>query len=154
MSDTSLKRAPGLLRILAAIVYDSVLVFGVVFFAATIVYVPLELITGNPQIIKPNSIAALLMFGYLLAAGTGFHIWFWTHGGQTLGMRTWRIKLVSSVTDSISLKQAITRYLAALLSLFAAGMGFLWIIFNPESKSWHDILSKSELIMLEKKPRH
>ncbi len=151
MSDTPPNQAPGLLRILAAIFYDSVLVFGIVFFAATIVYVPLELITGDSQLIKPGSFSAFLMFIYLLAAGTGFHLWFWTHGGQTLGMRTWRIKLVTSISDTVSFKQAITRYLAAILSLLVAGLGFLWIIVSPANKSWHDMLSNTQLIKVAKK---
>ena len=79
-----------------------------------------------------------------------FFGWFWTHGGQTLGMRTWRIQLITESGVDISWKIAFVRYLAAYVSILLFGLGFLWSLGDPEKRTWHDILSDTRLIKLNK----
>jgi len=79
-----------------------------------------------------------------------FFGWFWTHGGQTLGMRTWRIQLISESGGAISWKIAFVRFLAGLLSIMCFGLGFLWSLADAEKRTWHDILSHTRLIKLIK----
>jgi len=81
--------APGLLRRLGAMFYDSLLLAAVLFFAA----LPYLLIAGGTP---TGALSRYLFQLYLLACVFFFFGWFWTHGGQTLGMRAWRIRLARS----------------------------------------------------------
>jgi uncharacterized RDD family membrane protein YckC len=90
---------------------------------------------------------------YLLAVAFVFFGWFWVHGGQTIGMRAWRLALVDEHGRAVRWSQAARRFLAALLSLLCAGLGFLWIIHDRERRAWHDRLSQTRVIVLPKARR-
>jgi uncharacterized RDD family membrane protein YckC len=123
------------LRRFAAICYDSLLLIAVLF-AATAIVLPLN---GG----KAFSRDQLYYPGYLLAVSFFFFGWFWTHGGQTLGMRAWKIRVLTFDRQPLTWKQALARFCAALLSWGICGLGFLWIVFSREKRAWHDSLSKT-----------
>jgi uncharacterized RDD family membrane protein YckC len=63
-------------------------------------------------------------------------------------MLAWRVRLVRSGDGGrIGWKQALIRYIAALFSWVAAGAGFWWSLYDPEKRTWHDRLSRTELHM-------
>jgi uncharacterized RDD family membrane protein YckC len=130
-----------LIRRLAAIFYDSLLLIAVLF-AATIVLMPFT--EGNA--IKSEN---LLYFIYLTTCSFFFFVWQWTHGGQTLGMRTWKIKLSSMDSGPISWSVASKRFFLAIVSWLFVGAGFIWVIFDPDKFSFHDRYSGSRLSMKE-----
>lgn len=143
-----------LLKRLLAIIYDLFLLIAV-FFA---VGIPLSILTtfifnaGN-AITEEHRFYLLnqvIILGSLFIASVFFYGWFWTHGGQTLGMKTWRIMLISNKTQKISWKQAIQRYCAAILSWLVLGMGFLLSLLDDKKRCWHDMLSGTHLVQLEK----
>lgn len=129
---------PGFFRRLGAIVYDSLLLFSVLFIG-TAVILPFNggQAFGNTQ---------YYYFFYLLMLSLLFFGWFWTHGGQTLGMRAWKLKVCSASLQPISWNQAALRFVAALLSWGAFGLGFLWIAFEKRKRGWHDLLSKTQVV--------
>jgi len=134
---------PILLRRLAAIAYDWLLLLAL-FLLLGFVYVPL--VGGTPQ-----SLTARLGFQLLLLAVTWlFFCWFWTHGGQTLGMRAWRLRVVTRNGDALGWRQANLRFLAAFLSFLCAGLGFGWATIDRDRRAWHDYLSRTDLILLPK----
>ena len=90
-------------------------------------------------------VLTLLSISYL------YYAWFWTHGGQTLGLKTWRGRVIDINGGNISWKQAAIRYISSLLSIVVVGLGFIWSFINKEKKTWHDILSKSKIIDLRTK---
>lgn len=135
--------APGLLRRLAAIFYDSLLLIALLMAAA----LPIVLILDGP----PKSTLALYGYRvYLLIVSYSFFAWFWLHGGQTLGMRAWRIKVIQENGNDITIRQSLIRFLSAIVSLLCLGIGFLWVLFNDQKLSWHDKLSGTRLIRLMK----
>jgi uncharacterized RDD family membrane protein YckC len=142
---------PSLWRRLSAIIYDSALVAAVLLMAMALVVVPIDLIFG------PNSFDAATLrsnpfyLTYLFCVMVGFHILFWTRGGQTLGMRAWRLKVVRDDGQPLKLKDALLRYFAAILSWAALGLGFIWILFDKQGLAWHDRISNTRLVILEKK---
>lgn len=143
--DTSAKTAaPGLLRRLAAIFYDWLLLTGVMIVAA----LPLVWILGGAP---ANWVAQAAFRIYLLGITYGFFAWFWTHGGQTLGMRVWRLRVVSCSGGPVSWRQATWRFLAALVSLACLGLGFLWVMHDRERRAWHDRLSGTRLELVPKR---
>jgi len=142
MNDTALPRC-GLIRRLAAIVYDAILLFGVVFLAGVLIQ-PLT------KVISPdNPFFTLYFFAVVFAFFGGF----WTHGGQTLGMRAWRVRVQRPGGQPITWGQAALRYLVAILSWVALGLGFLWSLIDREKRTWHDLVSKTVLVVLPKEKK-
>ncbi|MDX1334937.1 MAG: RDD family protein [Gammaproteobacteria bacterium] len=127
---------PSLLKRLLAILYDSLLLFGALFFAALI-----------PLLIFGESVSGHPVFNiYLITVCFLFFGWFWTHGGQTLGMKTWKICVCMPDGSQISWGRALLRFFAACLSWLLLGGGFLWALFDPENQTLHDRLSGTRLV--------
>lgn len=82
---------------------------------------------------------------YLFAISFFFYGWFWTHGGQTLGLRAWKIKVLTLDKQVISWPQAALRFVFAVLSWLVLGCGFLWMLIDKNKRSWHDHLSKTTI---------
>lgn len=133
--------SPGLGRRLAAMAYDSLLVAAALF-AATALVLPL---TGGEAVRPHNPVYT----AYLVAVVFGYFGWFWTHGGQTLGMRAWRLRLVTADGDPMSWRRALLRFAAAVLSSLPCAAGYLWILASPERLAWHDRLSGTLLVDAE-----
>lgn len=135
--------AAGLPRRLAAMLYDGLLVIAIVLIAATPVVV---VASGSPAPGWPRTLFRL----YLLAVVFFFHTWFWVHGGQTLGMRAWRLKLVANNGSTLTWCTAAIRFGGAAVSLAAAGLGFWWIALDRERRAWHDRLSNTRVVLVPK----
>jgi uncharacterized RDD family membrane protein YckC len=61
-----------------------------------------------------------------------YFVWFWTHGGQTLAMKTWRIRLVSKDGSAPATGRALTRFLLSWL-WFLPGLALAWVL---QAKDW------------------
>ena len=133
-------QAPGFLRRLAAMFYDSLLLLALMAVATTIITLPLGMPKGGDLIFYQIFLFEIIPL--LFFAG------FWSHGGQTLGMRAWRLKVVREDGAELGWGDAFRRHLAALLSCLALGLGFLWILVDSEGLAWHDRLSKTRLVVL------
>jgi uncharacterized RDD family membrane protein YckC len=123
--------------VLSAMIYDSILLVAILFLA-TAILLPLN---GG----KAFSQQQILYPCYLLSVSFYFFGWFWTHGGQTLGLKTWKMKVLTENFETISWSQAFVRFLIALISLSLLGLGFLWILVDKHQRSWHDIASRTGL---------
>lgn len=86
----------------------------------------------------------------LLVAGTYFS-WFWTHGGQTLPMQTWKFRVINADGNQISLKQAVARYLFAVIGILFFGCGILWALFDRNRQFLHDRLAGTQIVKLDDK---
>ena len=83
----------------------------------------------------------------LLVAGTYF-VWFWTHGGQTLPMQTWKFRLIMANGEGVDLQRAVARYLFAVIGIFFFGCGILWALFDRERQFLHDRLAGTRIVKL------
>jgi len=99
-----------LLRRLGAIVYDTLLLFAVLFIATALV-LPL---TEGTAIPAGHPLFSL----YILVICFLFYAWFWTHGGQTLGMRAWKLRLQQHSGAAVTWTQALLRF----------GLAALWLL--------------------------
>ncbi|MEX2164154.1 MAG: RDD family protein [Sulfuricaulis sp.] len=99
---------------------------------------------------KPVLFVKTLYQLYLLAICFLFYAGFWIRGGQTLGMRAWRLKLVAQNGAPIGWAIAVKRFALAWISLLCLGLGFLWILFNQDKLAWHDRWSGTKIILLPK----
>ncbi|MCL6619517.1 MAG: RDD family protein [Thermomonas hydrothermalis] len=70
----------------------------------------------------------------------------WRRGGQTLGMRPWRLHLVASDGHTPPRWPALwRRYAVGTLSLLAGGLGFWWAWIDRAGLTWHDRASGTHL---------
>lgn len=133
-------QAPGaasLRRRLAAILYDSVAVFGVCFAAGALA---LAVRRGNP--VAPDS---PWYTGYLLLVIYAYFAYSWRRG-HTLGMRAWKLRVVDATTGARpSWKQTAIRFVVALLGWLPAGMGYWRCLWDGRRRTWHDAASHTQL---------
>ena len=154
MKDISSQFLPAtLIKRLMAMIYDLLLLTAVLFAAGVVVAgVTTFIINDGNAITEDHPFYYLyqlyLLFSLLIAAFIFFG-WFWTHGGQTLGMKTWKLRITTLDGNAISWKQAAIRFLTAILSWMCFGLGFLWIIFTSDKRAWHDILSQTIVVQVE-----
>lgn len=139
-------KTAGLFRRLFAASYDGFLVIALLLLSTGLV----TLLNGGEAITSGHPLYPTLVVSLVLII-YGYYAWFWIHGGQTLGMKTWRIMLVSTDEQPMNWPRSAIRLLLALISWAAAGVGFLWALFDSRNRCWHDLASKTELLDLRDK---
>ena len=128
-------------RLLAAL-YDWLLVLGIMM----VLSVPAVALLDDA--IEPGNVLYRLA---LVMAAAAFFVGFWTHGGQTLGMRAWRLRLISNNGDdgppqAVTYRQALLRFACAWLAALPMGLGFWWALIDKDKLGWHDRLSRTRLV--------
>lgn len=159
---------PGVMRRLAAFTYEGVLLFGVVMIAG---YLYSSLTQQRHALHGQTGLQAFLFV--VLAI---YFVWFWSHGGQTVAMRAWHLRLVTHDGQSVGQGRAALRYLAswvwflpALATAWAAGLHSAAQIFalmlvgvvvyaslarlHPQRQFWHDALCGTRLVSWRPLPR-
>lgn len=136
--------SPGFARRCAALAYDGLLLAALWMAMSALLLALSGGWLADPE--RPLWLVYALRASLVLVTGL-FFAGFWTHGGQTLGMRTWRLQLVdSSNTGPVRWTQALLRLAAACLSAGALGLGFFWVLIDRDRRSWHDRLSGTHLV--------
>ncbi len=134
----------GLGRRLMALAYDAVIVFAILFFAT----LPLVVVAGHP----PESGARLPYQAYLLVWMFLYAGGSWTHGGQTIGMKAWRLQARGARGSALSWGEALVRFGFGLVSGLAFGAGYLWVLVEPERRTWHERVSGTWTVVLPRRP--
>jgi uncharacterized RDD family membrane protein YckC len=94
-----------------------------------------------------DRIAARPLFQiYLFVVAAAYFIWQWRRGGQTLAMKTWRIRIVTREGAPLALRHALNRFLFAAAGSLLAGTGFLWAMVDREGLFLHDRLAGTRII--------
>jgi uncharacterized RDD family membrane protein YckC len=154
-------RAPTLWRRLAAFVYEGVLLFGVLMIAG--------LVYSSLTQMRHALVGTLGLQLFVLVVLAGYFGFFWTHGGQTVAMKAWHIRLVDMAGRPVSLRRALGRFaLAWLWFLPALGLARLngWqgagplfgslsvgvlayallSHLHPQRQFWHDAVCGTRLV--------
>lgn len=129
------------LRRIIALFYDFLLVLGLCIVAT----LPLLILTKGEAIAPQHFGYQLLLFLLIFS----FFVGFWTFGGQTTGMRAWRLKVVSEEGQSLSIKQAILRFFLALFSQSLFALGFFWCLIDKDKKTLFDRLVGTKMVLLD-----
>jgi uncharacterized RDD family membrane protein YckC len=137
----------GLLRRLAAMVYDGLLVLAVLMIV-TACFLPL---TGGEAVTWQSF--PLLAVPYWAALACAVVAYFglpWTQRGQTLGMASWRVRVQRDDGCLLTWRDVVVRLGASVLSWLPAGLGWVWALFDREHRTWHDSLSHTRVVLLPK----
>ena len=87
----------------------------------------------------------LLEFAVLWLLGGVYAVLSWRRGGQTLGMRPWRLRVTDAQGASAAPRALWLRYAVGGLSLLAFGLGFWWAWIDRDRLTWHDRISKTRM---------
>lgn len=135
--------SPYLLRRLGAAAYDT-LICAALIMAVGLLFT--ALMGGATEGMRgPGPAGRALIQLALVAVPAAYFLVSWTRGGQTVGMRPWRLRVVDPAGGAISLSAAIVRMVASLLSWAPLGLGFWWALIDPHRLTWHDRLSGTHL---------
>jgi len=124
---------PGVMRRLASGLYDLLLVVALLLVATF----PFLAFFGD----STHGWRRHMLQLYVLGVTGAYFVGFWTHGGQTLAMKTWRIRLVRADGGKLTRARAVHRFLLSVLSFFALGLGFLWAFLDRDRQFLHDRLA-------------
>lgn len=147
--------AANLIRRLMAMLYDFLLCVALVMIV-TLAYQQglLRMIYGGEQLMAMSQAGALdrdpMLASLVLLSLFGFFSYFWMRGGQTLGMQVWGLRVQNPDGSAINLWQALLRFLVAIASWLIGGLGFLWMLWDKQRRTWHDIYSETQIVQLPK----
>lgn len=155
---------PSVLRRMAAMLYEGLVLFGVTM-AAGYLYSPL-----TQQRHALQGLHGLQAFLFVVLGL--YFVWFWSHGGQTVAMKAWQVRVVDSHGQPLGQVRALLRYLAswlwfapALVAVYVApvhhpavicGALLLWMLtyaassrLQRDRQFWHDVLCKTRLVRVQ-----
>jgi len=130
-------------RRLAALLYDLLLLA-----ALLMIFTGGVLFLTHGAAVVPATAGAWV---YLYRAGlvlviSGYYLINWLRSGQTLGMRAWRLRVVTDSGEPLAFKAAALRSVFGALAWAPAGLGVLWLYFDPDNLAIHDRLSKTRVV--------
>jgi uncharacterized RDD family membrane protein YckC len=132
------------------VLYDSLLLLALLM-VATALFLPL---TGG-EAIDPQRHPVLewIYRAALVLLTVGYYGVSWTRGGQTLGMASWRLRVLREDGGTLTWADTVRRLAAAVLSWLALGLGWLWLLVDPGRRTWHDRLSRTRIVLAPRQRR-
>jgi uncharacterized RDD family membrane protein YckC len=146
MSAESVPHHASLLRRVAAGAYD-LLPLVALWMIATALVLPL---TGGAGV-TPQSPGYRAYQAWLLAVAFAYYGVSWRHGGQTIGMRAWRLRVVRDDGGPLGWRAVVVRFAVALLSLATLGAGVFAALFDARRRMWHDVAAGTEVVLVPKR---
>lgn len=128
-------------RRLAATLYDMIAIVAI-WFCLSFAIVGFR----NFRAIEPHT---LWFNSVLLLSAMLYLSWSWHKGGQTLGMRAWRIRLHNKSGQNLGWFACVLRFWISLISIGALGLGVVWILFDRHRRTWHDLACASEVTVIK-----
>ncbi len=128
-------------RRLLSLIYESLILAALLLAGA----LPMVMLTRtwDPAAARPAMQVWLLLLCAL------FYVWQWVRTGQTLPMKTWRLRLVTTDGRPVTTPRAVCRYGFALLSAAICGLGFVWALIDRDRQFLHDRLAGTRIIAVE-----
>ncbi len=131
-------RTPGWFRRLACAVYDALLVTAFVLIAS----LPVAALAGDVA----SGWRLQLFRLYVFAAIGAYFVISWSRGGQTLALKTWRMRIERANGGPVTPRVALHRFLLATLGALLLGASYLWAFFDRDKQFLHDRLAGTRLI--------
>ncbi len=100
-----------------------------------------------------NQVSEGLVIWYLIAlvVSIGYFIYFWSAGGgQTLGMRMFKLRVIKTNGSPVSVGSAVLRYIGMIINsiIFGLPIGWIWAAFDKNKQGWHDKIAGTYVIKL------
>lgn len=148
----------GLLRRLAALLYDMFLVVAIWFCCGFVLLGVFGLFADNTSTlidgqVQTHPVLSFLMFLMMVTTSVAFYLWFWNHRGQTLGMIAWRIRALRTDNAPIGPREGMLRWLLAWPAFWCAGLGYLYMYTTPERDALHEKISGTKTVLLPREAR-
>lgn len=129
---------PGIGRRLASMLYEGLVIFAV-------------LLVGFlfPQIVLAGfglGMTAKLLWLHVGILLMGYFVWFWLNGGQTLPMKTWKLRIANPDGSPPRPLQALLRYLVAWPGIVLFGVGILWALIDHDKQFLHDRIAGTRIV--------
>ena len=102
--------------------------------------------TAFAQRLEPAVARPALQVTLLLLTGSYF-VWQWQRGGQTLAMKSWRLRLVTAAGEPLSAAHALRRFVFALPGTLLGGGTVIWAFFDRDRQFLHDRLAGTRIVM-------
>jgi uncharacterized RDD family membrane protein YckC len=112
--------------------------------------IALLVVHGDVDLAHPSFAWRIGLRALLFVVTAAYFVISWARGGQTIGMRAWRLRLVDADGNALGWPRAILRFAVACVSLLALGVGFFWCLFDRRKRGWHDLAAGSVLVRLQK----
>lgn len=128
----------GLARRLASASYDALLLMALLLVAT----LPFVIVAGDAT----QGWRRHLLQAWLVVVAGVYFVYFWTRGGQTLAMRTWRLRVVRSDGAAVGALRAAHRYSLAVVGSAALGATFFWALVDRERLFLHDRLAGTAIV--------
>ncbi len=172
----------GFLSLLGCWLYDFMLLCAVWLLAGIVYIIPAQMLINVDSSQKNNlsttEFSGPVFYVYLFLVSWFFFAWFWKHGGQTLGLKSWSLRLQTENGHTLNWLQTLLRFLIAgtpwLISLFVYEQittrqllqppyeysafilgfgGLFWILIDKKNRSLQDIFSHTRIVKIPKRNR-
>lgn len=131
-------QAPSLARRLACALYESLILAALVLVATF----PFLAFAGD----STSGLRRHVLQAWVVIVVGAYLVWFWARGGQTLAMKTWRIRVEAADGGPVRPGQAARRYFFAWAGAAVLGVGFLWALLDRDGQYLHDRLAGTRLV--------
>ena len=122
--------------------YEGLLLLGVLSVTFMLPHLALGMIFG---IVLPG----WMLVGHVFLVLGAYFIWYWHHGGQTLAMQTWGLRLSTPSGAQAPLARLVLRYALAWPSVIYLGAGLLWALFDRDRQFLHDRLAGTRVVFAD-----
>lgn len=128
---------PTLRRRLVCMLYEGLVVFSILLIGFLL---PQIVLSGFGWQASPKA-----LWLHVLVLLLAYFVWCWLNGGQTLPMKTWKLRVVSADGQPLRTLQAVLRYLAAWPSILLGGIGILWALVDQDKQFLHDRIAGTRI---------
>lgn len=130
---------PGIQRRLVCMLYEGLVVFSILLIGFLM---PQVVLSGFGWTVSPRALWLHILVLLLI-----YFVWCWLNGGQTLPMKTWKLRIVNA--DGLPLRpmQAVLRYLIAWPSILLFGIGIFWVMVDKDQQFLHDRLAGTRIVV-------
>jgi uncharacterized RDD family membrane protein YckC len=132
---------PKIGRRLLSMLYEGLVVFSILLIGFLL-----------PQVVLSGfgmNFTGKLLWLHVLVLLMLYFLWCWLNGGQTLPMKTWKLRISSQDGSRLRPIQALLRYLAAWPSILFFGAGLFWAFFDKDKQFFHDRIAGTWIISTE-----
>ena len=129
--------APSFRRRLVCLLYESLVVFSILLIGFLM-----------PEIVLSGfgmTLSSKAMWIHVVLLLMAYFVWCWLNGGQTLPMKTWKLRVVDANDRPVRPLQAILRYCAAWPSFLLFGIGLIWALIDKDRQFLHDRIAGTRI---------